>query len=367
MTDGSLFLHIPEYGELWYRQKIMRDPETMSYNKGYDMEFEGYDKATGCIAFPKQEWADWYAYFVRNEPQRFYAYVARKEDGAWIGEVNVHKDPDAGRYEMGIVLEAGYRGKGYAEEALRLLLKHAFEEMGADKVHNGFEAERTAAVRAHLAAGFTIDSKKDHAVELLITRKQYFEKNRRPCVTPLCRENEAAFYEIAAEYLPGSCEETMRRRAAQYPKAFVLLMAGDEAAGVAFGWPRKLDAPEDDSFCLDGIAVKAPFWRNGYGSMLLHTFEDAVREYGFPAVSVGSAGGYVEQFYISNGYLPAEYKRYTQDGIVLDHRFESLADYRAYQRPEADGFVVMIKHLGGGRVPPRESGSRSGRHSVRGS
>lgn len=353
MMKESLYLHVPECGELWYRQKMMQDPETMGYNKGYDMDFAGYDKTTGCIAFPKQEWADWYAYFVGNEPQRFYAYVARKEDGAWIGEVNVHRALDAGWYEMGIVLEAGYRKKGYAEEALRLLLKHAFEKMGADKVHNEFEAERTAAVRAHLAAGFTVCREKDNVVELLITREQYFGKNSGPCIVPLCKENEAVFYEIAAEYLPGSREDTMRCRAVKYPKAFVLLMAGDEAAGIAFGWPRKSDAPEDDSFCLDGIAVKTPYWRKGYGSLLLAAFENAALEYGFPLVSVGSAGGYVEQFYISNGYLPAEYKRYTDDGIVSDHQFEGLTDYQTYQRPEADGFVVMKKRLEGGTSSAR--------------
>lgn len=164
-------------------------------------------------------------------------------------------------------------------------------------------------------------------------------------IMTLCKENEAAFYAIAAEYLPGSREDTMRRRAAQYPKAFVLLMAGDEAAGAAFGWPRKSDMPEDDSFCLDGIAVKAPFWRKGYGSMLLRAFENAVREYGFSVVSVGSAGGYVEQFYIGNGYVPAEYKIYTDSGIKPVHRYLDMADYHTYQRPEADGFVVMKKYL----------------------
>lgn len=176
MINETLSLHIPECEELWYRRKIMQDPETMSYNKGYDMNFEGYDKATGCIAFPEQEWADWHEFFVGKEPQRFYAYIVRKEDGAWIGEVNVHRDGDAGRYEMGIVLEAKYRGKGYAEEALKLLLQHAFEDMGADKVHNDFEAERTAAVRTHLAAGFEVIRQEGGIVELLITKEQFFAK-----------------------------------------------------------------------------------------------------------------------------------------------------------------------------------------------
>ncbi len=172
----TLKLHIPEYNELWYRQKIMQDPDTMSYNKGYDMDFDGYDKETGCIAFPEREWADWYDYFVGNEPERFYAYVVRKSDGEFIGEVNVHKSKYNNWYEMGIVLEAKYRGNGYSSEALWLLLQHAFEDMNAEAVHNDFEEKRTAAVKTHLSAGFTEYRRENGIVELLITKEQYFRQ-----------------------------------------------------------------------------------------------------------------------------------------------------------------------------------------------
>lgn len=170
----ALYLHIPGFQELWYRQKLLKDPETMSYNKGYDIAFNGYEKETGCIAFPEQEWADWYACFVGKEPQRFYAYIVREADGTFMGEVNVRKDEAAFWYEMGIVLEAKYRGKGYGAEALRLLLKHAFEDMNADAVHNVFEAERISAVGTHLSAGFTKYRQENGMLELMISREQYF-------------------------------------------------------------------------------------------------------------------------------------------------------------------------------------------------
>ena len=46
---NRLELYVPTIEELDYRQKIMSDPETMSYNKGYDLDFDGYHKDTGCI------------------------------------------------------------------------------------------------------------------------------------------------------------------------------------------------------------------------------------------------------------------------------------------------------------------------------
>lgn len=170
-----LSLHIPKFEELWYREKIMNDPETMSYNSGYDLDFEGYHKDTGCIDFPENEWREWYDYFIGQEPERFYAYIVRDADGKFLGEVNVHKSQSEPWHEMGIVLEAKYRGKGYAVEALELLLQHAFDEMGVLAVHNDFEDVRDAAVKTHLSAGFKEYKRENGLLELLITKEEWAE------------------------------------------------------------------------------------------------------------------------------------------------------------------------------------------------
>ena len=148
----------------------------MDYNKGYEIDFKGYDKETGCIAFPENEWSEWYHYFVNNEPARFYAYIMRREDNAYIGDVNVHRSAKNPWYDMGIVIEAKYRGNGYAVEAIRLLEKQAFEVMGADAIHNDFEDVRDAAVKTHLSAGFSEYKRKNGLLELMLTREQYFVK-----------------------------------------------------------------------------------------------------------------------------------------------------------------------------------------------
>lgn len=168
-----LALHVPRPEELAYRQRLMGDAETMSYNKGYDLRLDGYHRDTGCIDFPRSEWAAWHAFFVGQEPRRFYAYVMRLEDGAFIGEVNVHQSAENPWYEMGIVLEARHRGQGYAGEALRLLLTHAFTVLNVPAVHNDFEQTRTAALRLHLNAGFTEIRRCGGMVELLLTREQW--------------------------------------------------------------------------------------------------------------------------------------------------------------------------------------------------
>ena len=176
MEGKNVYLHIPDISELWYRQHLMSDAETMSYNRGYEA-FVGYDRDTGCIAFPESEWEEWYQYFIGNEPKRFCAYIVRKEDGAFIGEVNLHESSEHDWHEMGIVIEAKYRGKGYAKIALRQLIEYGFEQMKVKAIHNIFETERMAAIRTHLAAGFREYARDDGMVEFLITAKEYVGEN----------------------------------------------------------------------------------------------------------------------------------------------------------------------------------------------
>ena len=170
MTEISL--HIPEFKELSYRQKLLSDPDTMSYNAGYNLGFDGYDNKTGCIDFPESDWAEWYDYYIGREPERFYAYIV-KPDGEFIGEVNLYKGAESKTYNMGIVIEAKHRGKGYAEKALKLLLKQAFDVLGAEAVVNDFEDTRVSAVKIHLKAGFEEVEKRDGITLYKITKQRY--------------------------------------------------------------------------------------------------------------------------------------------------------------------------------------------------
>ena len=164
-------------------------------------------------------------------------------------------------------------------------------------------------------------------------------------IIDLNKENEDAFWAMVKEYLPHSNIEKMKARRLQFPKAFKLLLLHSRVIGVVYGWPRMLDAPEDEAFTLDGIAIESDFHRNGYGKILLYAFEKAVREYGFSKVSVGSADGYVEHFYMECGYRPVQYKIYKEEHIEIAYEFKSMEEYFEYQKPEFDGFMVFEKQL----------------------
>lgn len=171
----DLELYIPKLDELWFYQKMMADPATMSYNANWDVSYSGYHRDTGCIDFPRENWEEWYAGMVGREPERFYAYIRRKSDGTWIGDVCFHYTPGKDWWDMGIVIYAPYRGQGYAAPALGLMLDHAFRDCGISRIHNDFEVARReeSAWKAHLAAGFRDVGTQDGFRHMLITKEEY--------------------------------------------------------------------------------------------------------------------------------------------------------------------------------------------------
>ena len=173
----KLELYIPKLSELWFRQKMMSDPETMSYNANWDVGWDGYHRETGCIDFPEPEWAEWHEYWTDNEPDRFYAYIKRGSDGAWIGELSFHYTQENDWWDMGIVIHAPYRGKGYAVPALCLMLDHAFRDCGIVRLHNDFEVTRPMGLKTHLAAGFRDAGIENGIQHVMLTKEEYLRGN----------------------------------------------------------------------------------------------------------------------------------------------------------------------------------------------
>lgn len=102
---------IPKLEDLWFREKLIGDEETMAYNK----------KWSGTIDFPQNKWEDWYARWVAcPENKRFYRYILN-EDNVFVGETAYHFDESRQIYVTGIIVMAKYRGKGYGSAGLSLL------------------------------------------------------------------------------------------------------------------------------------------------------------------------------------------------------------------------------------------------------
>lgn len=101
----------PEYADLWFRQAMLGDEDTMSYNHAWG----------GTILFPEDRWGDWYTYWVvQHEGKRYYRYLQR-EDGTFVGEIAYHLDEETGYYMANIIIHAPYRKKGYGGQGLDIL------------------------------------------------------------------------------------------------------------------------------------------------------------------------------------------------------------------------------------------------------
>ena len=110
-----LTLHKPQLEELWFRQMMMADEETMSYNRAWG----------GTIPWPKAKWGDWYDRWVANPKDgRLYRYV-KNSSGDFVGEIAYHYDADMQGFTANVIIFSKYRGRGYGGQALELLCAEA--------------------------------------------------------------------------------------------------------------------------------------------------------------------------------------------------------------------------------------------------
>ncbi|NEU04845.1 GNAT family N-acetyltransferase [Clostridium senegalense] len=169
MESNKVEFKIPKIEELDYRRKLLADKETMSYNIGY-----GEADETGCIEFKENHWEDWFSRWINNIPEKYYAYIISSDENIPVGEVALRYVSEKNSYCINIIIEAQHRGKGFSEQALRLLIKVAFNELGADKVFDDFPSSRITAEKVFKKVGFKRVS--NDIVEL--TKQDYLSKGQ---------------------------------------------------------------------------------------------------------------------------------------------------------------------------------------------
>lgn len=149
-----LALYLPRYEDLWFRQAMMADGETMSYNRAWG----------GTIPFPEEDWAAWYdRWIVHHEGRRFYRYLT---DGAdrFLGEIAYHFDGESGLCLANVIVFAKYRGQGYGSRALELLCRAA-RENGVARLYDDIAIDNPA-IGLFLRHGFAEEYRTDEIIML---------------------------------------------------------------------------------------------------------------------------------------------------------------------------------------------------------
>ena len=104
-------LYTPTQDDLWFRKELLENEQTMSYNHHWG----------GTISFPKENWKDWFDYWVNNtDNKRFYAYVLNEND-EFVGEIAYHYDEELEGHIANVIIHNKYRHQGYGGEALDVL------------------------------------------------------------------------------------------------------------------------------------------------------------------------------------------------------------------------------------------------------
>lgn len=108
----------PTLAEMAFRQSLLADEATMSYNHAYG----------GTIDFPESRWESWYQKWIGAEdPHYFYRYLYSSVLDTFVGEAAWHYEAETGRYLCDVIVHAKYRGQGFGTWALKLLCSAARE------------------------------------------------------------------------------------------------------------------------------------------------------------------------------------------------------------------------------------------------
>lgn len=148
-----LVLYRPALEELWFRERMLSDPETMAYNAAWG----------GTIPFPREKWEKWYRDWLEAPTdRRYYRYLRDGESGRFVGEIAYYYDAERKIYICDLIVPAQYRGCGYGTAGLRLLCEAA-KENGISVLYDDIAADNPS-YRLFLREGFVIDDRNDAVI-----------------------------------------------------------------------------------------------------------------------------------------------------------------------------------------------------------
>ena len=132
----------PNYNDLVFRQELLSDSDTMSYNENYG----------GTINFPKEKWKNWYDRWIINPNKKFYRYIYDINTDGFVGEASFHYDDELNCYVCSIIIKACYRGLGFGREGLLALLNEA-KNLGITEIYDNITIDNTS-ISLFMMCGF---------------------------------------------------------------------------------------------------------------------------------------------------------------------------------------------------------------------
>jgi RimJ/RimL family protein N-acetyltransferase len=86
-------------------------------------------------------------------------------DGLNVGGISLHsRDQKNGTFSFGVVIGRAYRGRGYAHDAARILLRYGFHEQRCQKCHSACLEGNEGSIALHHALGFVDEGRRRRQV-----------------------------------------------------------------------------------------------------------------------------------------------------------------------------------------------------------
>ncbi len=95
-----------------------------------------------------------------KQPGDEFFFVIENQAGEMVGSLSTHHcDPRSGVFSYGIAVKADFKRRGYASEAIRMVLRYFFEELRYQKVNVEIHSDNNASAKLHEALGFTLEGR----------------------------------------------------------------------------------------------------------------------------------------------------------------------------------------------------------------
>jgi 8-oxo-dGTP pyrophosphatase MutT (NUDIX family)/RimJ/RimL family protein N-acetyltransferase len=154
---GNLvYIKQPDFQELDYTAKLWSDEGTMR-------------DVGGVIPFQLERRETWYRKMVNpTDGKNFYCLIYTLDDVP-VGEVSFHRfDDKEGKADFNIKVQSMYRGKGYAKEAIQLLLGYYFYDFGGQVIYDNVANVNGQKTLQNF--GFEVVSKTDNEVLFMMKK-----------------------------------------------------------------------------------------------------------------------------------------------------------------------------------------------------
>ena len=160
-APGDLDLHVGVVREQRFDPLVLSvgeqvGPGVQGPRPGWDLDHPGYDRVTGCIDWPQDQWAAFEAWLLLLADRHGYFCVRDPTASAYIG--HAHYEVDVGVAHIGINLVPEVRGSGLGVAVLTLLITRVWADSAATHAINECEDDRTPAFRTHRRCGFVPDA-----------------------------------------------------------------------------------------------------------------------------------------------------------------------------------------------------------------